>query len=157
MAQTTSSIWENAGSDELKDLLNEAIAGELQVSIQYMWQHVSWKGAKAFASNGELKAIAITEMRHAEALAERLDYLGGTPTTKPAEIKVGGDDLWQQMKNDVEAEANTINRYNRIIQLCEKVGDVTTRTLVEGILREEEEHHDFFSSILKDSEAGKAK
>ena len=31
-------------SDELLDLLNQAIAREIQVSVQYMWQHVLWKG-----------------------------------------------------------------------------------------------------------------
>ncbi len=27
-------------SDQLKEMLNKAIAREIQVSIQYMWQHV---------------------------------------------------------------------------------------------------------------------
>ena len=27
-------------SDELKEMLNKAIAREIQVSVQYMWQHV---------------------------------------------------------------------------------------------------------------------
>jgi len=31
-------------SAELLDLLNKAIAREIQVSIQYMWQHVLWQG-----------------------------------------------------------------------------------------------------------------
>lgn len=34
-------------SKELKDMLNEAIAREIQVSIQYMWQHVMIKGINA--------------------------------------------------------------------------------------------------------------
>ena len=71
--------------------MDEAIAGELQVSIQYqyMWQHVQWKGVEGFAVKDELKSIAITEMKHAEVIAERLVYLGGKPTTKPAPIFVG--------------------------------------------------------------------
>ncbi len=76
-------------SKELLDLLNAAIARELQVSIQYMWQHVQWKGVKGFAVSDELKKIAITEMKHAEMIAERLNYLGGTPTTQPDPINVG--------------------------------------------------------------------
>ncbi|MEK7309284.1 MAG: ferritin, partial [Planctomycetota bacterium] len=36
-------------SKELLDLLNTAIARELQVSIQYMWQHILWSGVKHFA------------------------------------------------------------------------------------------------------------
>lgn len=64
-------------SKDLLDLLNKAIARELQVSIQYMWQHVQWRGVKGFAVKDELKNIAISEMKHAEAIAERLSYLGG--------------------------------------------------------------------------------
>jgi len=48
-------------SKELLDLLNKAIARELQVAIQYMWQHVLWKGVEGFAVQEELKSIAITE------------------------------------------------------------------------------------------------
>ncbi|MGD0550574.1 MAG: ferritin, partial [Candidatus Bathyarchaeia archaeon] len=33
-------------SAKLLDMLNQAIARELQVSIQYMWQHVQWKGVE---------------------------------------------------------------------------------------------------------------
>ncbi|HJX68703.1 MAG TPA: ferritin-like domain-containing protein, partial [Dehalococcoidia bacterium] len=68
--------------------LNEAIARELQVAVQYMWQHVQWGGVKGFAVHDELKKIGIAEMKHAEAIAERLFYLGGIPTTKPTPIFV---------------------------------------------------------------------
>jgi bacterioferritin len=59
-------------STELLTLLNRAIARELQVSIQYMWQHVLWSGVAGHAVKDELKAIAIAEMKHAEAVASAL-------------------------------------------------------------------------------------
>jgi bacterioferritin len=34
-------------SDKLKESLNQAIAREIQVSIQYMWQHVQVVGSRA--------------------------------------------------------------------------------------------------------------
>ena len=40
-------------SKELLEMLNKGIAREIQVSIQYMWQHVLWKGVKAFAVKDE--------------------------------------------------------------------------------------------------------
>ncbi len=36
-------------SQELLEMLNKAIARELQVAIQYMWQHVLWTGVQAYA------------------------------------------------------------------------------------------------------------
>jgi len=64
-------------------MLNKAIVRELQVANQYIWPHVQWRGVKGFAVKDELKSIAITEMKHAEVIAERLFYLGEIPTTKP--------------------------------------------------------------------------
>ena len=51
-------------SDELKSLLNEAIAREMSVSISYMWQHVLMTGIKGFAVRDEIKKISIVEMQH---------------------------------------------------------------------------------------------
>ncbi len=66
-------------SDKLKEMLNDAIARELQVSIQYMWQHVQVIGVKGVAVQEKFKQTAITEMKHAEKIGERLWYLEGTP------------------------------------------------------------------------------
>ncbi len=141
-------------SEKLLDMLNKAIAREVQVSIQYMWQHVQWGGIKHYAVTDQLQEIAIQEMKHAEKIAERLWYLGGKPTTKPAPIDVG-DDLWQMIDNDVTAEQEAIDLYKEIIKVADAEGDVTTKFIFEGILEEEEEHHDFFTSVAEDNEMKK--
>jgi bacterioferritin len=130
-------------------MLNAAIARELQVSIQYIWQHVQWSGVKGFAVQEELKKIAITEMKHAESIAERLVYLGGTPTTKPNEIFVGKT-LKEMIERDVKDEENAITLYKEIITQAREEKDVTTARLFEEILEQEEEHHDFFTSLLEE-------
>ena len=66
-------------SKKLLEMLNDAIAREMQVSIQYMWQHVQWSGVKGFAVQEELKKVAIIEMKHAEAIAEGLFIWAGHP------------------------------------------------------------------------------
>jgi len=136
-------------SQKLLELLNKAIARELQVSIQYMWQHVQWKGVKGFAVREELKKIAVTEMKHAEAIAERLVYLGGKPTTKPEPIFVG-ETLKEMIERDKIDEENAITLYKQIIQAANNEGDITTARLFRKILGEEEEHHDFFTSLLEE-------
>jgi bacterioferritin len=136
-------------SKELLDLLNKAIAREMQVSIQYMWQHVQWSGVKGFAVQEELKKIAITEMKHAESIAERLFYLGETPTTKPEPIFVGKT-LKEMIERDVKDEENAISLYKTIIEQARKEKDETTAFLFMGILEDEEEHHDTFTTMLED-------
>ncbi len=135
-------------SEELLNLLNEAVARELQVSIQYMWHHVLAKGVEGFAVKDVFKEIAITEMKHAEKIAERLAYLGRTPTTKPSEIKVGAN-LKEFLEIDKKAEEEAIELYKQIIKKAREEEDFTTEQLFREILSEEEEHHDTFSSLLE--------
>ena len=134
--------------------MNKAIANEMQVSIQYMWQHVQWGGIKHYAVTDELKKIAIAEMKHAEKIADRLWYLGGKPTTSPSPITVG-ENIWNMAEVDAKAEQDTIVLYKEIVKVADEEGDVTTRVIFEGILKEEEEHHDFFISVLEDNESNK--
>jgi len=135
-------------SAKLLEMLNQAIARELQVWIQYMWQHVQWKGVEHYAVTEEFKKVAITEMKHAEKIAERLWYLGGKPTTKPSVINVG-DKLRDMLNFDVKAELEAISMYKEIMDIAQKEGDAATREIFEEIEEEEEEHHDFFSSLLE--------
>jgi bacterioferritin len=136
-------------SAQLLDLLNKAIAREIQVAIQYMWQHVQWRGVKGFAVQDELKKIAITEMKHAEAIAERLFYLGGIPTTKPEPIFVG-ETLKEMIERDKKDEEGAIQLYKQTIEVARKEGDETTKRLFKQILSDEEEHHDTFTSLLEE-------
>src|SRR5574340_903604 len=106
-----------AADKKLLDVINKSIAGELQALVQYMWQHVMAVGLASPAVRGMFEDIAIEEMKHAERLAERLDLLGGVPTTSPDPIAVGGD-LKQMIQNDIEAEDGAIALYKEAIKLA---------------------------------------
>jgi bacterioferritin len=133
-------------SKELLDMLNKAIAAEMQVSIQYMWQHVQWSGVKGFAVKDELENIAKQEMKHAEMIAERLFYLGGTPTTKPDPIFVR-ENLKDMIEQDIKDEENAIKLYKTIIDKARKENDETTNRLFREIMQQEEDHHDTFTTL----------
>lgn len=136
-------------SKELLELLNKAIAREIQVSIQYMWQHVQWVGVKGFATKDAFEEIARAEMKHAESIAERLFYLGEIPTTKPTEIVVGKT-LKEMVAHDVKDEENAITLYKSIIVRARKEKDETTALLFMNILKDEEDHHDTFTTLLEE-------
>jgi bacterioferritin len=136
-------------SDSLKEMLNNAIAREIQVSIQYIWQHVQVMGVKGVAVQDKFKQTAIAEMKHAEKIAERLWYLEGTPTTKPSPITVGGS-LKEFLDLDIQAEVEAIEMYRKIIEMAGKEGDVTTAFIFKEILEDEEEHHDLFTTMAEE-------
>jgi len=156
-----------ATSPELLSLLNHAIARELQVSVQYMLQHAI--GAGQAAASGEtpspeqskfvashaqfwlpgatLKKIAITEMRHAEAIVERVVLLRGEPTTQPGGVRIG-ESVRQMLENDREEERAAIELYKQIIAVAGRERDEVTRNLFQRILADEEKHHRVFSNLL---------
>lgn len=136
-------------SKELLDLLNKGIAAEMQVSIQYMWQHVQWSGVKGLTVKDELSSIAKQEMKHAEMIAERLFYLGETPTTKPDPIFVR-ENLKDMIAQNVKDEENAIKLYKQIIEKARKEGDETTNRLFREIMQQEEDHHDTFTTLLEE-------
>ena len=134
-------------SEKIINFLNKAIATELQVSIQYMWQHIQVTGTEGAIVEGIFRKIAIAEMKHAEQLAERLDYLNGVPTTEPSPIFVGGS-LIEMLRQDEQDEENAIEICKEVIQAAANEGDYTTRRLLEEILSDEEDHINIFRKLL---------
>jgi len=134
-------------SSKLTDMMQKAIAREIQVSVQYMWQHVMAKGMESAEIADVFEDVAIAEMKHAEKIAERIFYFDITPTTKPDPIKVGGT-LKEMLEYDAKAEEEAIDLYKEIIKQAASEGDSTTRLLFEELLSAEEGHHDTFTTLL---------
>jgi bacterioferritin len=134
-------------SPKLTEMMNQAIAGELQAIVQYMWHHIMVKGLNSSSLMDVFEDIAIEEMKHAEKIAERLFYFDVNPTIKPNPIAVRGD-ATQMLKADTKAEEEAITLYKEIIKLAASEGDETTRLLFEEILSDEERHHDTFTTLL---------
>jgi len=134
-------------SSKLTDMMQKAIAREIQVSVQYMWQHIMAKGLESAEIADVFEEVAISEMKHAEKIAERIFYFDITPTTKPDPIMVGGT-MKEMLLHDAKAEEEAIDLYKEIIKQAASEGDTTTRLLFEQILADEESHHDTFTTLL---------
>ena len=134
-------------SKQLLDLLTKGVALELRVSIKYMWQHILVKGIEGAVVEKLFRDIAITEMKHAEDRAERLDFLNGVPPNNVDPVHAGIT-LEEMLKEDVQAEEEAISLYKQAIQVAGKEGDFATKRLLEDILSSEEKHLDKFSKLL---------
>ncbi len=137
-----------AKGSPLLDTLNDLRARELAVIMQYMRHHYQITGPDGVALADEFKEIAIVEMKHAEELAERIDYLGGDPTTKPSQFATGQASLAEMAGVDAASEGEAVELYKAAIQQAADAGDVTTRKLLEDILGDEEGHLDTFNKML---------
>ncbi len=134
-------------SPRLTELMNQAIATELQAIIQYMWHHVMVKGMSSAELSSVFNRHSLDEMRHAEEIAERLNYFGVSPTIRPNPIAVGGDPA-QMLTADARSEEDSILLYKTVIKQAASEGDETTKRLFERILAAEEGHHDTLTTLL---------
>jgi len=146
---------------ELLELLNQAVARELQVSVQYMLQHTKMEKIlrKIKAENilldkttydvigEELKKFAIEEMKHAGTIMERIYYLGGSATTKSAKPIIG-DTLKDFATHGHKAEVEALELYRKIIDFSMKSGDWETVQIFEKIYSDEERHFFKFEEFL---------
>lgn len=135
-------------SKRLLDALNEDLAYELAALTQYIWHHVMGKGLEFPAISDMFKKLSIEEMKHAEALAERIDLLGGVPTIQPKAIKQGGN-LKKMLQDDLGGEQTAIALYTQHIALADKEKDVVTRRLLESILGDEQGHANDLETVLE--------
>ena len=136
------------GDPEIIELLNEVLTAELTAINQY-FVHAkmcdNW-GYKRLAEH--VRAESIDEMRHAEALVERVLYFDGFPNLQRLNPLRVGESVEEQFRNDLALEYVAVERLNNGIAAAVAAGDNGTRHLLEEILVSEEEHIDWLETQL---------
>jgi len=130
------------GDADVLESLNEALSEELTAINQYflhseMCENWGYKKLSAF-----VKKESIDEMKHAEALLERILFLEGTPNMSKLQKLNIGKTVPEMMKNDLKLELGAVAMYNRFVELANKKNDFGTAELLKKILKDEESHVD---------------
>ncbi|HWC19575.1 MAG TPA: ferritin-like domain-containing protein [Terriglobales bacterium] len=135
-------------------ILNEALATEIVCVLRYMHHYFMATGVHAMSVRDEFKEHADAEREHADAIADRIQQLGGKPDFNPKSLLersasqyVEGSNLAEMVKEDLIAERIVIEVYSAMIRYFGD-NDPTTRILIEGILKDEEEHASDLSDLL---------
>lgn len=136
------------------NILNDALATEIVCVLRYMHHYFMATGVHAMAVRDEFKEHADAEREHADAIADRIQQLGGKPDYNPktllersASQYVEGETLGDMIKEDLVAERIVIEVYSEMIRYFGD-NDPTTRLMVEKILKDEEEHASDLSDLL---------
>ena len=129
------------------EVLNKARAMELQAIHQYMNQHYNLDDLDYGELAAKLKLIAIDEMRHAEAFAERIKELGGEPVTGHDGAVKKGQAVEGIFPFDAHLEDDTIDVYNQFLLICRENGDSVSMKIFEEIIDEEQMHYNYFDSV----------
>jgi len=141
-------LLSKADREKIIKALNIDIGLEIGAIIQYIMHEVMAEGMESPAIMEKFESISRDEMKHLEKLADRVNYLGGVPNTKPAPVKVGGA-LKKMVQDDLNGEYTAIKTYKGHVKMCAEIGDTTTRLMLEEILTDEEGHADTWETVLQ--------
>ncbi|UOQ43499.1 ferritin-like domain-containing protein [Halobacillus salinarum] len=133
----------------LIDGLNEDLANEYAASIMYTYNAAVVSGLYRSALKPFFESEIADEQSHALYLAEKISILGGTPTTKPAEVKQLTEvkDLLQEARN---AEYDTIKRYEERKQQAEELGFTELSVKLDDLISDETGHMEEIDRLLQD-------
>jgi bacterioferritin len=128
--------------------LNAALKEELTAINQYFLHAEMCENWKYNKLGDYIKKQSIDEMRHAEALIERILFLDGAPTlTELMQISIG-QNVREQLESDLKLEIGAVAQYNAAIKLSAEAGDNASRELFERLLKDEESHVDWLEAQL---------
>lgn len=123
-------------------LLNQGVADELQAVHQYMYFHFHLDDQGFKPLSALFKRIAIQEMGHVEALAERILFLKGDVEMVPAGPVEKILDPEAILVKVMAMEEDGIRTYNQAALECGANADSASKQIFEQLVRDEEGHFD---------------
>ena len=134
------------GDPKVIEFLNKALTNELTAINQY-WLH--YRTLKHWGVNKLAeyeRHESIDEMKHADALAERVLFLDGLPNFQAINRLKVGETVEEILKADLALEHEAIPLLKDAAEYARSVKDHTSAGLFEDILKNEEEHVDFLET-----------
>ncbi len=136
------------GNPEVLEVLSDMLKEELGAINQY-FLHAEMCENWGYKRLAELtKKQAIGEMKHAEAIIERILFLEGLPKMNEIGTISIGKDVPGQLKNDLALEKGAVAAYNKAVETCREAADNATADFLKEILKDEEEHVDYLETQL---------
>lgn len=125
--------------DKLVALLNEDLTTEFQSIVQYTQHIATLHGPEYQAVTEELRRHIDQELRHAIALAEQVDFLGGVPATTVPEVRPASDPN-AALRMDLELEESQLERYRERVRQCEEMNLPDVAEAIRPILQQTQDH-----------------
>jgi bacterioferritin len=153
----TGAVGSNYVGDVKKtiEILQSVLATEIVCTLRYQMHAIAAHGISSEGVKAEFAEHAKEEWEHAMEVAERINQLGGTPNFSPDGIlsrsasEFGKQDLnlVEMIKENLIAERIAIDHYRELIRYFGN-DDPGTKSMLQDILRVEEEHADDMHDLL---------
>ena len=129
------------GNPKVIEQLNHALREELTAINQYFIHAEMCENWGYDRLAKQIKMRSIAEMKHAEALIERVLFLDGAPSMEPLALSIGKN-VKDMAESDLKSEIEAIALYNEAARVAAEEKDNGSRDLFIRLLKAEEEHLD---------------
>jgi bacterioferritin len=136
------------GHEKIINTLNGLLADELTAINQYIVHSSICEDWMYEELHDYVEKRAITEMKHAEKLIDRILFLEGMPIVSNLKKINIGKDVETQLRNDLDSEHDAVRSYNESIRVAVELSDNGSRELLESILVDEEDHANWLEAQL---------
>ena len=136
-------------SPRVVELLNEALTFELTVTNAY-FLHARLLDNWGLPKLGKVfYDLSIDEMKDADALINRILMFEGHPNVQRLGNIAIGEDPEEMLALAYESEKVAVKQFNAGAQECHDLGDHGTAAIFEEMVRDEEQHAEWFEAQLE--------
>jgi bacterioferritin len=136
------------GEAKVIEHLNKILKNELTAINQYFLHSRMLKDWGLEKLSEKQFEESVDEMKHADALTQRILFLEGLPNLQDLGKLVIGENVKEILESDLGLERKGLPDLKAAIADCEQHGDYVSRHLFREILSSEEEHIDWLETQL---------
>lgn len=131
------------------DVLNDALTLELTITNTY-FLHARMLDGWGLPRLGKVfYDLSIDEMKDADSLIQRILMFDGHPNVQKLLPITIGENAEEMLRLALASELGAIEQFNAAAAECRSLGDNGTASIFDAMVREEEEHADWFEGQLQ--------
>jgi bacterioferritin len=144
--------------DRVIAVLNKVVASEMVCYLRYTQNAIVAQGINREQVSAMFVDHATEELGHFQRVSDRINQLGGSPDLDPATLKERAiteyvepedpTDLQGMIRENLLGERIVIEVYTEIIHWLGD-GDITSRRMMESLLKDEEDHADELNDLFE--------